>query len=72
MLTIQLDSIKINSLCESVIKVNRKHCLLKICHLIYENEAYKFPKTKRSACISLNRKNETEESPIVAKMFNYN
>ena len=34
---------------------------------IYENEAYKFPNCKRSACISLKRRNETEESPIVAK-----
>ena len=33
--SIPLDSMNINSLCESVMKVNRKHCLLKICHLIF-------------------------------------
>ena len=34
---------------------------------IYEKEAYKFPHCKCSACISLKRKNETDESPAVAK-----
>ena len=33
--SIPMDSIKINSLCESIMKVNRKHCLLKICQLIF-------------------------------------
>ena len=67
-----LDSIKINSLCESVKKVHRKHaCLKKISRLIFYifgNEAYKFPNCKNPA---LKRKNESEASPIVAKILNY-